>query len=79
MCKNSDHGNSKCPQRLDEIKVALQDERVSCCPGCLEIYMKNDGCEHVSCTNCLIEFCFACSAQRPPIIAHGAHFHRVGC
>ncbi|CAD8150814.1 unnamed protein product [Paramecium pentaurelia] len=79
VCKNSDHGDSKCPQRLDEIKVALQDERVSCCPGCLEIYMKNDGCEHVSCTNCLIEFCFACSAHRPPIIAHGAHFHRVGC
>ncbi|CAD8072025.1 unnamed protein product [Paramecium sonneborni] len=79
VCKNSDHGDSSCPQRLDEIKAALQDERVSCCPICLEIYMKNDGCEHVSCTNCLIEFCFSCSAHRPPIIGHGAHYHRVGC
>lgn len=51
--------------------------------------MKNEGCEHVSCTNCLIEFCFECSGHRPPILAHGnhyyiwyflgAHYHRVGC
>lgn len=36
--------------------------------------MKNEGCEHVSCTICLIEFCFACSAHRPPILAHGNQY-----
>ncbi|CAK91422.1 unnamed protein product (macronuclear) [Paramecium tetraurelia] len=79
VCKQIDHGDSQCPQRLDEIKLALQDERISCCPGCLEIYMKNEGCEHVACAKCLTEFCFGCSAYRKPILGHGAHFHREGC
>lgn len=30
--------------RIKEIKGALEDERIACCPTCLEIYMKNDGC-----------------------------------
>ncbi|CAD8153484.1 unnamed protein product [Paramecium octaurelia] len=79
VCKQIDHIDSKCPQRLEEIKLALQDERISCCPGCLEIYMKNGGCEHFSCTKCFTEFCFGCSAYRKPILGHGAHFHREGC
>jgi hypothetical protein len=38
------HNGKLCPQRLEEIKGALQDERIGCCPECLEIFMKNEGC-----------------------------------
>ena len=73
VCKQQSHEGRICPQRLEEIKGALQDERIGCCPECLEIYMKNEGCLHVQCYKCAIDFCFECSAPREPIMSHGIH------
>ena len=45
----------------------------------MEIYLKDDHCEHVKCHKCKTEFCYNCSAPREPILGHGAHYHRGGC
>ena len=71
VCRGKSHGGKLCPSRIAEIKGALLDERVGCCPECLEIFMKTDGCQHVKCVRCMIDFCFECSAPRDPIMNHG--------
>jgi hypothetical protein len=45
VCREKAHGEGlKCPRRYDGIREALQDERIGCCPECLEIFMKTEGC-----------------------------------
>ena len=45
VCRDKSHGFGKgCPKRYEGIKEALQDERIGCCPECLEIFMKSEGC-----------------------------------
>ena len=48
------------------------------CPFCNEITTKDDNCNHVTCV-CKKDLCSLCSADRIPILAHGAHYHRIGC
>ncbi len=53
--------------------------KVMPCPYCLQMSAKDEGCNHVSCYFCKNDFCFACSAKRTAILAHGNHYHRPVC
>ena len=49
------------------------------CPYCLNIYAKDNECDHVNCHNCKKDFCFRGSCKRTPTIEHGNHYHRPSC
>ncbi len=53
--------------------------QISICPYCGAPGIKDEGCDHVICYNCKNDFCYSCSCKRGPILAHGNHYHRVGC
>ena len=78
-CKEKAHKSKRCIKSFADVITALKNERIRCCPNCLEIYIKDNKCEHVTCSNCKLEFCFACSAPRMPIMRHGNHYHRKDC
>jgi len=78
-CGELKHEAKVCKKKWEEMKIALKDERLRCCPVCMEIYLKDDHCEHVKCHKCKTEFCYNCSAPREPILGHGGHYHRKGC
>ena len=78
-CGELKHEEKFCQKILKEMQLALNDDRMRCCPNCMEIYLKDDHCEHVTCFKCKLDFCYNCSAPRAPIVGHGGHFHRRGC
>lgn len=51
------------------------------CPRCSFLIEKCDvdSCDHMTCTRCSHEFCWACLADRRVISAHGNHHHRTFC
>lgn len=83
MCKEKAHKGNCDDQKIKNIIKELESkgERLAQCPGCKYPYSKDEGCEHVSCTNpqCLVEFCFTCSCLRGPTLSHGNHYHREDC
>lgn len=83
LCKDPAHeGNCDDFKMKAVIKeIEKRGERVAQCPGCKAPYLKDEGCEHVACTNpsCGVEFCFTCSCLRSPTLAHGNHYHRNDC
>ena len=79
ICGELKHEEKICKKKWEEMKLALGDERLRCCPVCMEIYLKDDHCEHVKCNKCGTDFCYNCSAPREPILGHGGHYHRRGC
>ena len=78
-CGELKHEEKICKKKWEEMKIALNNERLRCCPVCMEIYLKDEHCEHVKCHKCKTEFCYNCSAPRDPIMTHGSHYHRRGC
>jgi Zinc finger, C3HC4 type (RING finger)/IBR domain, a half RING-finger domain len=75
ICKNGDDFSSILAQLEKEGNV------FSCCPGCKGPFLKDKGCDHVTCFNeqCKSVFCFDCSAYRSPTLEHGNHYHRPQC
>lgn len=49
------------------------------CPNCKSLIEKNSGCDHMTCTQCHFQFCWACLAKYESIIRHGNHYHRPHC
>jgi hypothetical protein len=66
-------------RRIAEIEQMYPNEPISQCPECKSPFLKDDHCNHVTCKDCKIDFCFVCSAIRSPILAHGNHYHRPQC
>jgi hypothetical protein len=69
----------RCQHKINLLKLVGETERVNFCPYCYVIYLKDDDCERVKCTNCNNSFCFRCSADQTVINTHGNHFHRTDC
>ena len=78
-CGESKHDEKICKKTWEEMKLTFPNEKMRCCPLCLEIYLNDDHSDHVKCLKCRIGFCFNCSAPREPILGHGGHYHRRGC
>jgi hypothetical protein len=82
-CMKPQH-NEDCVQiqRREHIDLLIEKgEPVAQCPGCQEVYTKDDKCEHVDCINskCKVSFCFQCACFREPTLVHGNHYHREEC
>lgn len=82
-CKEAAHQGGCDDRKILKIIAELEakGERVAQCPGCQIPYTKDEGCEHVACSNpqCGSEFCFTCSCHRSPTLVHGNHYHREDC
>jgi uncharacterized C2H2 Zn-finger protein len=83
LCKDKGHDGNCNDNKIKAIILEIEGkgERVAQCPGCKYPYTKDEGCEHVTCSNpqCGIEFCFTCSCVRSPTLSHGNHYHREDC
>ncbi|THW86712.1 hypothetical protein D6D15_07189 [Aureobasidium pullulans] len=49
------------------------------CPNCQARIEKSDGCDHMLCSQCQHQFCWACLADFIPIARHGLHNHHPDC
>ena len=53
-CRNEAHAGIDCEsvKVMQAVEIAKQTgEKVAQCPGCHNIYTKDDNCEHVKCVN----------------------------
>ena len=80
------HDTKRCKfeelkKQIAELEVAMGPNNViSQCPTCKIPFLKDDSCEHMKCgTPGCPDWCFVCSAIRPPILQHGNHWHRPDC
>lgn len=81
-CNELRHNGKACIMLFEKMLGELDDldeNRLRVCPFCFEPYLKNQSCEHVTCLKCKKEWCFTCSVDRYPTLAHGNHFHRIEC
>lgn len=81
-CKEVRHDGKVCSALLGKMLLALgntMENRLRVCPFCFEPYLKDQHCEHVSCLKCKNDWCFTCSVDRIPTLAHGNHYHRRDC
>ncbi|CAD8077880.1 unnamed protein product [Paramecium sonneborni] len=62
-----------------EIQKAMKGLPVFVCPFCNLMQTNDSYFNHVRCFDCNRDLCSACSVDRAPIIAHGNHYHRIGC
>jgi len=82
-CLQAPHKDVSCSIMEREVRIEESRERkqpLMPCPQCYELYEKDEeGCDHVKCPACRIDFCFSCSCLRSPTLAHGNHYHRPSC
>jgi hypothetical protein len=79
------HNTKRC--KFDELKRQIAEleadvgpnDMISQCPTCKTPFLKDDQCDHMKCAYGCPDWCFLCSAIRPPILQHGNHWHRPDC
>jgi branched-subunit amino acid transport protein AzlD len=60
-CSEAWHGNSKCSEENDaKLDMWARSNNVKYCPKCHIRIEKEQGCPHMTCTNCSYEFCWHC-------------------
>jgi len=80
QCGEQWHGRSKCTEAEDKMFGSwVQGNRsdLRTCPRCNAHIIRNEGCNHVNCKFCKLEFCWLCRREYKP-----GHFDRTnlfGC
>ena len=60
-CLKDWHNEKPCDTKVDNSFEKWRDSlRVRRCPKCKMFIEKNEGCNHIKCTNCEYEFCWLC-------------------
>lgn len=54
-------------------------QKTKSCPRCRSPIEKISGCDHMTCSRCQCEFCWACLADYANIREHGNHYHNNRC
>ena len=62
-CLKPPHGNANC-QSLDKKFLSWKNgKRVKKCPRCEIFIEKNEGCNHMTCCNCMYQWCWLCEGK----------------
>ena len=63
-CLKEPHGNKKCDEILDEAFEEWRKHKiVKRCPNCKVWTEKNEGCNHMTCTECKFQWCWLCQKK----------------
>ena len=63
-CLRKPHGDTSCEQYMEkEFMVWKKDKRVKRCPRCKIYTEKNEGCNHMTCSNCKYQWCWLCEGE----------------
>ena len=63
-CLRKPHGESTCDEFMEkEFLSWKKDKRVKRCPRCKIYTEKNEGCNHMTCTNCKYQWCWLCEGE----------------
>ena len=63
-CLNPPHENKSCGLNLENEFIRwTKDKRVKRCPRCKMYTEKNEGCNHMTCTNCKYQWCWICEGK----------------
>ena len=63
-CLRKPHGVSSCDEFMEkEFLSWKKDKRVKRCPRCKIYTEKNEGCNHMTCTNCKYQWCWLCEGE----------------
>ena len=81
-CGNKPHPNQKCSEVIDKDFERWKSSRVvKRCPHCKFWTEKNEGCNHMTCSQCKFQWCWLC--QKECLVGHysygpcsGLHFER---
>ena len=64
ICLKPWHGESKCDEKLDkDFQIWKKDKVVKRCPRCKIYTEKNEGCNHMTCTECKYQWCWLCEGE----------------
>ena len=64
ICLKQWHGESPCDEELDkDFQIWKKDKVVKQCPRCKIYTEKNEGCNHMTCTECKYQWCWLCEGK----------------
>ena len=77
-CMNEWHEGKSCQEAIDEdYKKYTKSNLVKKCPKCSSRMEKNEGCNHMHCTQCKYDFCWLCG--RKYASGHYDWYNIFGC
>ena len=75
ICLKKWHGKSKCDEELDkDFQIWSKNKVIKQCPRCKIYTEKNEGCNHMTCTECKYQWCWLCEGEY-----NDGHFSRGQC
>ena len=75
VCLKKWHGKEKCDEELDkDFQIWKKNKIVKQCPRCKIYTEKNEGCNHMTCTECKYQWCWLCEGEY-----NEGHFSRGTC
>ena len=64
VCLKPWHGKTNCDEELDkDFQIWKKNKVVKQCPQCKIYTEKNEGCNHMTCTECKYQWCWLCEGQ----------------
>ena len=77
-CNNPWHEGQDCEHAIDtEYKRYAEKGKVKNCPKCHSRIEKNEGCNHIHCTQCKYDFCWLCNREYKH--GHYEFYNIFGC
>jgi hypothetical protein len=72
-CGDIYHGDFDCAIPKDEMTTLLINKITKPCPKCHIAIEKNEGCNHMTCSQCRQDWCWICDEQFPPTDPYHPH------
>ena len=64
VCLKKWHGKTNCDEELDkDFQIWKQGKVIKQCPRCKIYTEKNEGCNHMTCTECKYQWCWLCEGK----------------